>query len=211
MKNLALIAAFLFVTTIGYAQSVNYHEATQKGIGMLDTAKTQSGYLATTSYFENLATTNDKEWLAQYYAAYSNLLQGIRGKADEETKDEIYDNALRYINKADLLNPNNSEIYVVKGYITFMKMAVYPTKRAMNMIPEANRLLEKAIALNAENPRAYLLKGQNTFYTPEMFGGGKEDAKPFLVTARQKFEKFTAKSLEPNWGKTRCEELLKEY
>lgn len=210
MKTLTLIAALLFTITIAHAQSANYTAEMQKGIGMLDTVKTKSGYLNTANYFKTIALSNEKEWLPQYYAAYSNLILAIRGNQDEETKDEIYDTAFNYANKADALSEHNSEIYVLKGYITFMKMAVYPQQRAMKLIPEANAFIGKAIALNPENPRAYLLKGQNAFYTPEMFGGGKDAAKLALTTAMEKFEKFKAKNFEPNWGKSRGEELLKE-
>lgn len=209
MKTLTLIAAFLFATTIGFAQSSNYVTDMQKGISILDTMKTQSSYALAANHFEKIAIA-EQQWLPQYYTAYSNLIIGIRGNQDEETKDDIYDKALKFVNKADSLSPNNSEIYALKGYIIFMKMAVYPQQRAMKLIPEANMLIGKAIVLNPENPRAYLLKGQNAFYTPEMFGGGKETAKIPLTTAIEKFDKFKAKPFEPNWGRARCEELLKE-
>jgi tetratricopeptide (TPR) repeat protein len=210
MKTLTLTATLLFVITIGFAQSSTYSQEMQKGIAMLDTLKTNVGYLNTISHFKQIAIANEKEWLPQYYIAYCNLNMAMKGKQNEETKDEIYDTAIGYATKADVLNPNNSEIYALKGYITFMKMAVYPQQRAMKLIPEANTYIGKAIALNSENPRAYLLKGQNAFYTPEMFGGGKEAAKLILTTASEKFDKFKANPLEPNWGKKRCEELLKE-
>lgn len=211
MKNLFLSAALLFTSLIGYAQSASFKVEMQKGIDLLDTVKTEQGYATSINYLQKVAAANAQEWLAQYYAAYGNLMSGIRGKQDEETKDGIYSTALSYIDKANTLSPNNSEVYTLKAYIIFMQMAVYPTKRAMNMIPESNRLLEKAIELNMENPRSYLLKGQNTFYTPEMFGGGKEDAKAILLIAKDKFGNFKATALAPNWGKTRVEELLKEY
>ena len=66
----------------------------------------------------------------------------------------------------------------------------------------ANQAIEKAIMLNAENPRAYLQRGISLFYTPEMFGGGKDKAMPVLEMAGKKFAAFKpASSIEPNWGK----------
>jgi len=210
MKTLNLIAICLFITTMAVAQTNTYADQMAKGVALLDTMKTQKSYLAAASYFGQVAN-NEQQWLPNYYAAYSNLIVGIRGNQDQETKDDLYNNAMNYINKADSLSPKNSEVYTLKAYITFMKMSVYPQKRAMTMIPESDQLLEKAIALNPGNPRAYLLKGQNAFYTPELFGGSKTEAKVLLTTAKAKFESFSAKSLEPNWGKSRVEELLKEY
>lgn len=211
MKKLLLIATMLLFSTLLNAQTTAYKTEMESGIMMLDTIKTKIGYENSINYFKKIALVNENEWLPQYYVAYCNLVLGIRGNQDEETKDSVYDTALKYINLADRLNPNNSEIYALKGYIVFMQMSVYPQKRAMSMIPEANTLIAKALQLNPENPRAYLLKGQNTYYTPEMFGGGKADAKAILLTAQAKFLKFIPENLGPNWGKERCDELLKEY
>ena len=91
-----------------------------------------------------------------------------------------------------------------------MQMSVYPQQRAMSLIPEANALFEKAIVLDTENPRPYLLKGISLFYIPSMFGGDKDQAKVVLTTAKAKFDKYTAKNLQLNWGKTKVEELLKQ-
>lgn len=117
---------------------------------------------------------------------------------------------MSYTNRADALLPNNSEIYVLKGYIIFMKMSVEPQQRAMQMIPEADEYLAKAVKLNPENPRAYLIRGQNAFYTPQMFGGGSDVAKPMLITSTEKYTRQTVKGLEPAWGKARCAVLLKQ-
>ena len=211
MKTLILSIALLFTAFFGYAQSANYINAIQHGIDLLDTVKTQQGYVTTTNYLQKVAAANEQDWLAQYYSAYGNLIKGIRGKQDEETKDDIYNTALSYINKANTLSPNNSEIYTLKPYIIFMKMSVYPQQRAMSMVPESNQLIEKAIALDKENPRAYLIMGTSLYYLPELFGGSKEEAKKMLTIAKLNFEKYVPKSLHPNWGKARVEELLKQF
>lgn len=207
MKTLTLIAALLFSATFVNAQS-DLTSDIQKGINMLDTMKTEKTNQQVVSHFDKVAS-NSTKWEAQYYAAYSNLLLGI-GKKDQETKDDFFGKALKYVEKADSINANNSEINTLKGYVLFMQMSVYPQQRAMNLIPEANALFEKAIVLDAENPRPYLLKGISLFYVPGMFGGDKEQAKLVLTTARAKFEKHNAKSLQPNWGKAKVEELLKQ-
>lgn len=211
MKTVKIIAALLLFTSFTNARTINYQTEMGRYINSLDTIKTSNGYLNLAKNFKKIAVSNEKEWLPNYYTAYCNLVSAIRGAQNEEEKDEIYDKATKYIERANILDPNNSEIYTLKGYITFMQMAVYPQQRAMKMIPEANALIAKAIQLNPENPRAYLLKGQNTFYTPEMFGGGKADAKQILLTAKDKFEKFKPENLAPHWGKERCNELLNEY
>ena len=207
MKILTLIVALLFSATFVNAQSDLISDI-QKGINMLDTMKTEKTNQEVVSHFDKVSS-NSTKWEAQYYAAYSNLLLGI-GKKDQESKNELFSKALKYVNKADSTNANNSEIKTLKGYILFMQMSVYPQQRAMSLIPEANTLFEKAIALDPENPRPYLLKGISLFYVPAMFGGDKEQAKVVLTTAKAKFDKYTAKSLQLNWGKAKAEELLKQ-
>jgi tetratricopeptide (TPR) repeat protein len=207
MKTLILIAAFLLSVTFASAQS-DLTSDIQKGIYMLDTMKTEKTNEQVVSHFEKVALSSIN-WEAKYYAAYSNLLLGV-GKKDQESKDELFSKALKYVNKADSINANNSEINTLKGYILFMQMSVYPQQRAMSLIPEANTLFEKAISLDPENPRPYLLKGISLFYVPGMFGGDKEQAKVVLTTAKAKFDKYTAKNLQPNWGKAKVEELLKQ-
>jgi tetratricopeptide (TPR) repeat protein len=205
-----LAALFIFFASTSVAQKNSSSSADlSQGIARIDSAKTTEQTAQAAAYLTQLAGTDAQNWLAQYYAAYSTLLKGIRW-ADNEQKDDIYDQAMNYTLKADQLQPNNSEVYVLKSYITFMKMAVEPTARAMQMMPEAETYINKAIELNPENPRAYLIKGQNAFYTPGMFGGGKDVAKPILVTADTKFAKATINKGQPNWGRARCTTLLKQ-
>ncbi len=201
---------FIAAFTVRAQTSAKLTAALKKGMPLLDSAKTTEQYTRAAKYFENVANAEQKEWLPQYYTAYSYILAGINSKGTEEAKDALYNKALTYIAKANALTPNNSEVYVLKGYATFMKMSVEPQARAMQMIPEADEYLVKATQLDSDNPRAYLVRGQNTFYTPQMFGGGKDLAKPLLTASAGKYAKATVKGLEPNWGKTRCAVLLKK-
>ncbi len=210
MKTISFIAILMCIALNSFAQNDKFTTAMQKGLQLIDSAKTAEDYIATGNYFERIANAEQKQWLAQYYVAFSQLHVALMGKQNEETKDALYDKAMQYAEKANDLMPNNSEVYALQAYITFMKMAVSPQARAMSMIPKANALAEKAITLNPENPRAHLMKGQNLFYTPEMFGGGKEKAKPVLAIAVAKFDQFKAAVLEPNWGKGRAKSLLQQ-
>ena len=92
-----------------------------------------------------------------------------------------------------------------------MKLAVDPMVRSMQMMPEGMGLLERSQKINPENPRSYLIKGQFIFYMPEAFGGGKAKAKPILQTGKEKYEvQSPASSIEPQWGKMRTEDLLRQ-
>jgi cytochrome c-type biogenesis protein CcmH/NrfG len=74
--------------------------------------------------------------------------------------------------------------------------------RYMQYGPVAQQALETAKKLNPENPRAYLLEGQDKFFTPEQYGGSKEEAKKLFEEALKKYEAFKpATAIDPNWGR----------
>jgi tetratricopeptide (TPR) repeat protein len=211
MKTLKLCIAFLIITFSVKAQSNDkYTAAMQKGMALIDSANTPEQFTSAANFFERVAATETKQWLPQYYAAFCNMHVALIGKQDNDTKDALYDKAMSYAEKADAIKPANSEILVLEGYITFMKMSVFSQQRAMSMIPKANALLGKAMAIDPENPRAYLVKGQDTFYTPEAFGGGKANAKGLLTTAADKYKNQKASGFEPAWGAHRCQVLLQQ-
>jgi len=211
MKTLKLCIALLIITFSVKAQSADkYTAAMQKGMTLVDSASTAEQFTTAANFFERVATAETKQWLPQYYAGYCILHATILGKQDNETKDASYDKAMSYVEKAEALKPANSEVLVLEGYITFMKMSVFSQQRAMTMIPKANALLEKALVIDPENPRAFLVKGQNTFYTPESFGGGKAKAKEILTTAADKYKNQKASGFEPAWGARRCQVLLQQ-
>jgi tetratricopeptide (TPR) repeat protein len=210
MKTLKLTIILLIAVFSLKAQTGKYTAAMQKGLAMIDSANTAEQFTAAANFFERVAAAETKEWLPQYYAGFCNLHVAILGKQDGDTKDALYDKAMSYAEKADVLKPANSEVLVLEGYITYMKMSVAPQERAMSMIPKANELLGKAIAIDPENPRAYLVKGQDTFYTPEAFGGGKAKAKDILIVAAGKYKNQKTTGFEPAWGAGRCNNLLQQ-
>ncbi len=209
MKILTRMPAFilLLISFSTFAQSDKYLPAMQKGLQLLQTGKSPDEYLTAANHFERIARVENSQWLPAYYSAYCNLLAGLMTESKDK-KDQYYDKALSQIMHADSLSGNNSEIYTVRGYIEFMKMAVDPMSR-MSFMKSASASLEKAIELNPENPRPYLVRGQNTFYTPAAFGGGKAAAKPLLEKAEAKFDSFKPENaIAPNWGHERNQALL---
>jgi hypothetical protein len=88
-------------------------------------------------------------------------------------------------------------------------MLADPMSRYMTYGPQAAEALELAKKYNPENPRAYYLEGQDKLFTPEQFGGSKEDAKKLFELALQKFESNKPENaLMPNWGKNSTEYFL---
>ncbi|WP_374165922.1 hypothetical protein [Arcticibacter sp. MXS-1] len=211
MKTLkaSFLLILLLVSIHSHAQSEKFKTAMTKGLEQMKSVKTPDDFIAAANHFDRISAVEKKEWLPSYYASYCNLTAALM-TASKESKDLYLDKALAQVSHADSIEQNNSEIYTLKGYVEFMKMAVDPMSR-MDFMKKANASLERAIALNPENPRPYLVQGQNVFYTPAAFGGGKDAAKPVLEKAVAKFATFKpVNAWSPDWGKERAETLLAE-
>ena len=100
--------------------------------------------------------------------------------------DAIAGKATELIDRADALQPNNSEISCIKSMIASSHMMVNPMQRYQEYGPEAGSYLDAAMQQDPANPRPEYLKGQGLKYTPEHFGGGCETAKPVLHSALAK-------------------------
>ncbi len=209
MKTLrTLLTLILFVVAGTVFGNEKFISAMEKGIDMIEKAKTADEVQLAANYFERIASAEPKEWTPLYYAAYANFNLNFYQK-DGTKKDELFNKALEQLTAAEVLSKNNSEIYTLKGYCVLMKLTVDPTARAASMMPEGMALLARAKAFNPANPRPYLVEGQFTFYMPEAFGGGKAKAKPILETGKRKYDaEKQATTIDPAWGKKSLEDLL---
>ncbi|RYZ30020.1 MAG: hypothetical protein EOO10_04280 [Chitinophagaceae bacterium] len=215
MKKIFL--PLLIATSICYsatAQDDKFMKAMEPKVVAVDTARKTEDLLALSAAFERIGDAEKTKWLPYYYAALTQVnaayFMGMENMKADKT-DPIADKAEALINKADALNPNNSEIYVVKKMVASLRMMGDPMNRFMQYGPIAEQALQTAIKLNPENPRIYLLQGQDKFYTPEQYGGSKTEAKKLFDEANKKYAAFKpASSIEPNWGRPTVQFFLSQ-
>ncbi len=209
MKKLLLIISGCFLMLSSFAQNEKFVTAMKKNLSEMDSAfKNPANLLSLANNFERIATAEKKEWLPYYYAAFCQVNYGFMEK-DKSKVDAIADKATELINKADSLNPNNSEISCIKSMIASCHMMVNPMQRWQEYGAESNSNMEAAMAQDPTNPRPYFLKGQGLKYRPEQFGGGCKTALPVLQTALEKYASFKAASdIHPNWGKEISQQLV---
>jgi hypothetical protein len=207
MKNVfSFIVASLLVTA-SFAQSDKYSKAMEALVPSIDTTRSYDGLITLANSFERIANAEKTQWLPFYYAALANLnatysftMDGSFGDKTADI-DPLADKAEALLNKADELNKNNSEIWCVKKMLASARMMANPMARYQEYGPVASAALETAKKLNPENPRVYILEGQDLFYTPEQFGGDKQEAKKRFETAATKFDTYKPESnIHPNWG-----------
>ena len=211
MKKLFLLAVVSFLVTGAFAQSEKYVANMKSNITAIDSSfKNPQNLLDLANKFERIATTEKNQWLPYYYAAFCQVNYTYMEK-DKTKVDAIADKATELIDKADALQPNNSEISCVKSMIASSHMMVNPMQRYQEYGPEAASYIDAAMQQDPTNPRPEYLKGQGLKYTPEQFGGGCANAKPVLQSSLDKYNKFkTASDIHPTWGRTRLEAMLAE-
>ena len=159
MKKLLTVLVAMIALNAS-AQNTKFEKAMMKNVAMMDTASTPETWQNITNNVERMAAAEQKEWLAQYYAAYSNLLLGLMQK-ENSGKDSYYDRAISFIDKADSIMPNNSEIYALRGFALGVKIGVDPMQRGMTLGPQSGMALSKSKELDPSNPRPYYLQGQS--------------------------------------------------
>lgn len=212
MKKFIFAFACLLVAQISMAQqSDKYTGAMKKNLAALDSAfNSTASLLAVANNFERIAESEKTQWLPYYYAAFCQVNIGFIDQ-DKSKSDVVADKATALLDKADALNPGNSEISCVRSMIASCHMMVDPMNRYMQYGAESSKQLEMAKQQDPTNPRPYMLIGQNLKYTPEQFGGGCGTAVPVLETAVKKYETFKpATELHPDWGAERTKSLLAE-
>ena len=218
-KSISILVCMLGIIVSNAQMPDKFVKAVEAKLPVLDTTHTIQGYTDLANAFERMAEAEKNQWLAYYYAAFCNasagLVAGSGGdmmEAKAEKTDPYADKAEKQIKKAEELAKNNSEIFIVKKMIATLRMLGDPMNRYMTYGPEAASMLEEAKKLNPDNPRVYLLEGQDKYYTPEQFGGSKEEAKELFEKSQKLFESFKAESaIHPGWGKSQIEYFLSLY
>lgn len=213
---LVLLSSVLMVSAS--AQSEKYVKAMEPKVALLDSGNTADSWKDLANSFERIAEAEKTAWLPYYYAAFCQVMAGTFSMPQDGSfgdnsaiADPYADKAEQLINKAAEMSQDNSEIFCVKKMIHSLRMMGNAMARYMTEGPKATAALEQAKALNENNPRVYILEGQDKFYTPEQYGGSKEEAKKLFEKANGIF--MTSKpgsSIEPQWGRSQVTYFLSQ-
>ncbi|SDY33693.1 hypothetical protein [Hymenobacter psychrophilus] len=168
---------------------------------------------ASAAKMERAASAKPQDWLPRYYQAYALLINVFQSKEDGDAKDKTLDQAEAALAQARRLGgADESELLVLRAYIHQARLGISPMLRSMKYSGMVNEAVEQAIKLNPANPRAYLVQANNVYFTPAMFGGGADKAKPIYEQAKARYAAFRpASSLAPGWGENQVNGRLKKY
>jgi hypothetical protein len=196
------------------AQNEKYVKAMQDKVVAIDSVRNTQELLALSAAFERIGDAEKTQWLPYYYAALAQVnaayMMGMENMKPE-TVDPMASKAEALLTKAEANVQKNSEVFVLKKMIASLRMMVDPMNRWQTYGPQAAEALQTAKSLNPDNPRVFLLEAQDKFFTPEQFGGSKEEAKKLFEEALKKYEAFRpATPLDPVWGKTTAQYFLSQ-
>ena len=164
------------------------------------------------SKFERAGTVAPADWLPRYYQAYALLINTFQSKEDGDAKDKLLDQAEAALVQARRLRGDESELLALQAYIYQARLGITPMARYMKYAGLVNETLAQAKKRNPANPRIYLVQANNLYFTPKMFGGGPEAAKPVYDEAKTRYAAFRpGNPLMPNWGERQLLSRLKAY
>lgn len=200
MKTSILILAMILLSGLGFANDA-YQKTMSLSIEKLFQIKTIPEYVEVANQFERISQIEKAEWLPLYYASFSYIMISFQ-ETENTKKDQYLDQAQKYLDQAMAIESNESELYMIQGFLYPSRINIDPMARGMLYMGKMNESLDKALVLNPDNPRVYYLRATMTYHMPEAYGGGATKALPLFQTAAEKFQIFKPKTeLSPNWGK----------
>lgn len=200
MKKLIATLILVSMFSFGFANEA-YEKAMSLSIEKLFQAKTIPEYIEVANQFERISMIEKTEWLPLYYASFAYIMISFQ-EPENAKKDSYLDEAQKYLDHAKAIDPNESELHMLQGFLYPSRINIDPMNRGMTYLSEMNKSLDRALELNPDNPRVYYLRATIMHHTPEAYGGGAEKALPLYLTADEKFKIFKPKTaISPNWGK----------
>ena len=210
MRKYVLSFALGLMSLVSYAQS-NYEKAMTEKINKLEATRSPEELQTLANDFQRIADKEKDKWQPSYYTALAYIQKGRSQmqNGNNEALETAADQAQKFVDAAESLEKNNSEIHLLQKMIYSLKMMVNPMERFRTFGTKAEEELKKAEQLDPSNPRVTLIKAEDTYYTPEQFGGSKTKGMELFKTSLEKFNTFKPKTaLDPNWGKTEAQYFL---
>lgn len=215
MKTLNIIPLILAVivllaSNLVWANDDKYIDAMQKNIETVYHAEAVTELQNAVNTFQRIGEAEKTKWEPFYYASFGYVMMANQEK-EPSLKDTYLDLALKGIEKAKELNPGESEIVALEGFVHMIRVTVDPASRGQQYSGLAFQAFGKAVAMNPENPRALSLLAQMQYGTAQFFGSPTTEACDTLAKALEKFESYKSENvLAPHWGKTMAERLKKK-
>lgn len=207
MKKAALLVTAIFFSLALRAQSgESYQNYMKETLALYDSVKTMDDYKEIANRFDRIANAEEKEWLPVYYAGLTNIYMSFVRGLETEQRDDYLDKALEYVDRAEEIAGETSEIILLRGYVYMAKVSVNPAIRGMTLSAKVSGLFERALAMDPQNPRANLMVGRWKYGSAQFFGSSTDDACAYMQKALSIYKNQAEKAtIEPSWGQNQAQ------
>ena len=188
-----------------------FEKAMGQNIPAVFSSKSADDLQGVINTLSRIGAAEEDRWEPYYYSAYGYLKMSGFFEATVE-RDKHLSLAIAEVDKGLEIDPSNSELVALKGYIIMLQLSVDPASRGMTHSGMAFEQFNKAIKLNPNNPRAHFLLGRMQQGTAQFMGSGFEQACESLATAKAIFEKGESSDnpFAPTWGEESANASIKE-
>lgn len=200
MKNQILVLVLFLSTLALNAQNASYQQAMGQAMGAFAEAQTAEDFDTSANTFARIAAVSEGEYLPNYYAALSLIIQSFYLK-DGGKRDQLADRAMEHIEAAEAISPKNVELEVLQGYALTAKMVVDPATRGQKYSPLIAQHYGKAMKMDPQNPRAMALMARNDLGMTHFFGSDPSTACAMAEKSIALFDNESPDGFEPRWGK----------
>jgi tetratricopeptide (TPR) repeat protein len=204
MKNTILLILLIVFGSISIILAQPVDALIDKGKEILYDANVQfdqSEMLKARGMFERALATDEENYLAQYYLAYTdyNLAIYFMQKKEKEQFQKFSDSSKELLK--ELINDNGSDAEAVSllGAIYGIQVAMNPELGA-SLGSQNIALTSQALGIAPDNPRVLLQKGISKFNSPEFVGGSKKEALKYFSQSVEAFGNMAETETEINWG-----------
>lgn len=152
----------------------------------------------------NESKINNKN-LKNYWLAYINYYKTIINyniNKDEKTAKESSKIGIKLLESNSPLNTDDYALLVL------LKSLTYPWENSIFLTQEINNIIEKMDRAGKESIRTLYAKASIDFYTPKIYGGGKQVEELLKRVLDNKETKKSDDDEYPSWGKEEAYDML---
>jgi tetratricopeptide (TPR) repeat protein len=167
----------------------------------LNTWKEQD-LLSARAFFERLQTDPTYSWLIHYYIALADyrIVSFYFSQQNQEQAKKYIDDGIEHLQSCLEMKDDFAEAYSLLSSLYGNKIGTDP-QLGMTLGPKSGVMMAKAMKLEPQNPRTQLIAAWSAYFTPKMWGGGKDKAKEHYEQAIAFFDSFKVTDpLLPDWG-----------
>jgi hypothetical protein len=202
-----LLSIALLVSQSVMAGDDKFIDAMQKNIQTVYTSQNNEEVQNAVNAFDRIGEAEKTKWEPFYYSSFGYVMMANREK-EAAKKDAYLDLALKGIEKAKALQPGESEVIALEGFVHMIRVTVDPASRGQQYSGMAFQSFNKAVSMNPENPRALSLLAQMQYGMAQFFGSPTTEACGTLSKALEKFDTYKSENvIAPQWGRKMTEGL----